>query len=79
MAARDQRAGMDAILTGTLTPADACAVLELYADHVPTVQARQRAFELMTVLDQVATRKRQDREAAQRKAAHDAAQSGRHR
>lgn len=77
MAARDQRVGMDAVLVGTLTPSDAMAVLDLYADHFPALFHRQRCFELMTVLDHVATKTRAEIEDRKRKDAYEAAKNER--
>jgi hypothetical protein len=61
-ASRDQRAGMSGVLTGTLTAADATSVIELYGEHLPTARDRQKTFELMQLLDEVATRERSEQE-----------------
>jgi len=75
LASHDIRAGMDGCLIGTLTPAGAKAVLDLYAEHMPTPLARQRTFELMILLDQVVTAKRAEKEAAASQAALSAAKN----
>jgi hypothetical protein len=68
VAARDQRAGMDAVLIGTMTPESAKSVLDLYEDHFPTPHAKRQTFELMILLDRIVTRLRSDVESTKRKA-----------
>lgn len=62
IASRDERVGMDGTLISTLRPSDAKAVIELYRVHLPTAEDRREMFELLTVLDRVATKTRRDTE-----------------
>lgn len=79
MAARDQRVGDCAVLIGTLAGADVQAVLDLYSVHFPTRYARQCAFELMWLIDRIATNVRSKREEAVRKRQMDEAEVKRRR
>ena len=67
LSSRDRRVGLEAVLIGTLSPADARAVIDIYEDRLPHAFARQRTFELMMVLDRVVTETRAKAEALQRK------------
>jgi hypothetical protein len=62
LASRDHRVGLDATLIGTLAPADAWSVIDLYSEHMPTERSRQQTYELMVILDRVATEKRGEKE-----------------
>lgn len=82
LAARDQRVGMDATLIGTITAADANAVIDLYSEHLPHEHARRRTFEKMLVLDRTVTKTRseienKEREEAMNRAKADAKRRGR--
>lgn len=62
LAAADQRAGMGGCLIRTLSPQDAKAILDEYADEMPTIQSRKENLEKMFILDEVVTRMRQKHE-----------------
>lgn len=77
LAARDVRVGMDAVLIGTLSPHDAWAVIDGYSSLFNNAHEKQRCFELMTILDQVATKQRGSSEEQKRAAAYEAAEKNR--
>lgn len=63
---RDQREGMGGVLIGTLTAADAMAVIDLYADELPCAIGRKEALAMVRLIDREATRVRGEREDRQR-------------
>lgn len=75
MASRDIRVGMDGILIGTMTTEAAYDAIDLYSEHMPTPLAKQQCFELMNILDQVATKTRGERESIEREQALDSARA----
>lgn len=58
LAAQDVRAGEGAILISTVNIRDTIAVMDEYAEHLPTALARQETLELVRVLDRVAMKVR---------------------
>lgn len=57
---------MDGILVGMTTPESIMSVIGLYEEYMPTAQDRQIAFELVTLLDHVATTEQSKIESEQR-------------
>jgi len=74
-ACADIRVGDGGYLVGTLTPEGAWAIINNYPQHFPHVYAKQRCFELMCILDSVATTIRSNQEEARRKAKMDEMES----
>lgn len=77
MACGDIRVGTfdGAYLLGSLTPEAAMAVMAMYDDQFPTLQSQREAWEMMWLIDKVATATRAKEEDNARKAARQAAQA----
>jgi len=73
LASRDQRAGMDATLIGTLTTEAAVQIIDEHAEHFPTAHSRQTMLQKLYILDRIVTRARGESESIYREVKADEA------